>query len=134
LERKWVLNSGLHVYKAGTLLLDSHLQSILLWLFWRWSFVNYLRRLASNYDLILASTGVNHWCPATEKPATVVELYGLVGARFSLFMASNSCLSSVSLRLRWGKEDGSESPGQGELFLGWFTREAGSPLLLGCTC
>jgi hypothetical protein len=26
--------SGLHICKAGTLLVESHLQSILLWLFW----------------------------------------------------------------------------------------------------
>jgi hypothetical protein len=29
------LNSGLHAYKAGTLLLESHLKSILLCFFWR---------------------------------------------------------------------------------------------------
>jgi predicted naringenin-chalcone synthase len=31
-----VLNSGLQVYKVGALPLEPHLQSILLWLFWRW--------------------------------------------------------------------------------------------------
>jgi hypothetical protein len=31
----WGLNSGLHACKGGTLLLEPHLQSILLWLFWR---------------------------------------------------------------------------------------------------
>jgi hypothetical protein len=31
--RDWGLNSELHVCKAGTLLLELHLQSILLWLF-----------------------------------------------------------------------------------------------------
>jgi hypothetical protein len=30
------LNSGLHTCKVGTLLLEPNLQSILLWLFWRW--------------------------------------------------------------------------------------------------
>jgi hypothetical protein len=30
--------------------LESHLQSILLWLFWRWCLPNYLPRLASNHD------------------------------------------------------------------------------------
>jgi hypothetical protein len=44
------LNIGLHAYKAGTLLLEPHFQSILLWLFWRWGLVNYLPRLASNLD------------------------------------------------------------------------------------
>jgi hypothetical protein len=29
----WGLNSGLHIYKVKALLLESHLQSILLWLF-----------------------------------------------------------------------------------------------------
>jgi hypothetical protein len=32
----WGLNSGLCTCKAVTLLLEPHLQSILLWLFWRW--------------------------------------------------------------------------------------------------
>jgi hypothetical protein len=32
----WDLNSRLHFCKAGTLLLGPHLQSILLWLLWRW--------------------------------------------------------------------------------------------------
>jgi hypothetical protein len=30
------LNSGFHAYKVGALLLEPSLQSILLWLFWRW--------------------------------------------------------------------------------------------------
>jgi hypothetical protein len=30
------LNSGLCTCKAGALLLEPHLQSIFLWLFWRW--------------------------------------------------------------------------------------------------
>jgi hypothetical protein len=34
------LNSGLHACKAGTLPLEPHLQSILLWLFWRWGGVS----------------------------------------------------------------------------------------------
>jgi hypothetical protein len=34
------LNSGLHTFKAEPLLLKPHFQSILLWLFWRWSLVN----------------------------------------------------------------------------------------------
>jgi hypothetical protein len=44
------LNSGLHACKAGTLPLDAALQSILLWIFWRWGFVNYLLRLDSEQD------------------------------------------------------------------------------------
>jgi hypothetical protein len=32
----WGLNSRLHACKVSTLLLEPHLQSILLWLFWRW--------------------------------------------------------------------------------------------------
>jgi hypothetical protein len=46
----WGLNSGLCTCKAATLPLDPHLQSILLWLFWRWSFLNYWPRLALNLD------------------------------------------------------------------------------------
>jgi hypothetical protein len=44
----WGLNSGLCGCKAGALLLEPHLQSILLWLFWRWGLLNYLPRLALN--------------------------------------------------------------------------------------
>jgi hypothetical protein len=46
--------------------LEPHLQSILLWLFWRWSLTKYLSRLASKsepLDLCLPrkqTTGVNH--------------------------------------------------------------------------
>jgi hypothetical protein len=32
----WAMNSGLHVHKADALPLEPQLQSILLWLFWRW--------------------------------------------------------------------------------------------------
>jgi hypothetical protein len=42
------LSASIHTCKAGALLLKPHLQSILLWLFWRWDLVNYLPRLASN--------------------------------------------------------------------------------------
>jgi hypothetical protein len=44
------LNLGLGVCKAGALLLEPCLQSILLWLFQRWGLQNYLPRLASNFD------------------------------------------------------------------------------------
>jgi hypothetical protein len=53
------LNSGLHVCKAGALLLEPHLQSILLWLFWRWDLANYLPGLAWKHaspDLSLPSS------------------------------------------------------------------------------
>jgi hypothetical protein len=46
----WSLNSGSPAYEAGALLLGSHLQSILLWLFWQWDLANYLPGLASNYN------------------------------------------------------------------------------------
>jgi hypothetical protein len=45
------LNSGLCDCKAGTLPLEPHLQSIFLWLFWRWGLTNYLHGLASNLSL-----------------------------------------------------------------------------------
>jgi hypothetical protein len=46
------LNSGLHLCKAGTLLLKPHLQSILLWLFLEMgSLEKYLPQLALNPDL-----------------------------------------------------------------------------------
>jgi hypothetical protein len=40
----------LHACKADTLLLEPHLQSILLWLFWRWGLTNYLPGLALNHN------------------------------------------------------------------------------------
>jgi hypothetical protein len=36
--------------KAGTLTLEPHLYSILLWLLWRWGLMNYLLDLALNQD------------------------------------------------------------------------------------
>jgi hypothetical protein len=63
------LNSGLHTCKAVTLPLEPHLQSILLWLLWRWGLVNYLHRLASNHDppdltsQVDRITGVSHQHP-----------------------------------------------------------------------
>jgi hypothetical protein len=45
------LNSGLCVYKAGAPSLEPYLQSVLLWLVWRWGLVNYLPSLALNCDL-----------------------------------------------------------------------------------
>jgi hypothetical protein len=55
----WGLDSGLCACKAGPLLLESLLQSILLWLFWRWGLLNYVPKLASNCntpDLCLQSS------------------------------------------------------------------------------
>jgi hypothetical protein len=50
-RQDWGLNLGLQACKAcaskaGTLPLDSHLQSVLLCLFWRWGFLNYFPGLA----------------------------------------------------------------------------------------
>jgi hypothetical protein len=45
----WGLNQ-LSAHKAGTLLLEPHLQSILLWLFWRWGLANSLFGLTSNHN------------------------------------------------------------------------------------
>jgi hypothetical protein len=39
---------GLNFRASGTLLLEPHLQSIFLWLFWRYGLKNYLPGLASN--------------------------------------------------------------------------------------
>jgi hypothetical protein len=62
----WSLNSGLCICKAGTLLLEPHLQLILL-LCWRCGLVKYLPGLAwTSIFPFLASqtagiTGVSHW-------------------------------------------------------------------------
>jgi hypothetical protein len=64
---EWGANSGLHAWEAGTLLLESHLQSILLSVFWRWGLMIYLPRLAWNIDLPDLSfqaariTGMSQW-------------------------------------------------------------------------
>jgi hypothetical protein len=52
----WDLNSGLVTYKA-----EPHLQSILLWLFWRWPQTMIFPILASQVARII---GVRHWHPA----------------------------------------------------------------------
>jgi hypothetical protein len=49
-EWNWSLNSRLSDCKAGALLLDPHLQSILLWLFWRCGLMTYFPKLVSNCD------------------------------------------------------------------------------------
>jgi hypothetical protein len=46
----WVLNLGLYACKTGALLLEPNCQSILFWLFWKWSPVNYLPGLALNLN------------------------------------------------------------------------------------
>jgi hypothetical protein len=63
----WGLNSGLCVCKAGTLLLEPHLQSILFWLFWRWGLTNYFPGWPQTKILLIPAskaariTGVSHW-------------------------------------------------------------------------
>jgi hypothetical protein len=52
----WGLNSGLCPCKAGAVPVESHLQSMLVWLFWRWSLWNYLPRLVSNSDLLISAS------------------------------------------------------------------------------
>jgi hypothetical protein len=49
----WGLNSGLHTFKVGTISLGPNFQSALVWLIWRWGFMNlsYLLTLALNHDL-----------------------------------------------------------------------------------
>jgi hypothetical protein len=45
----FVGETGLPTWKAGTLLLEASLQSILLWLFWGWGLLIYLPGLALNH-------------------------------------------------------------------------------------
>jgi hypothetical protein len=54
----WGLNSGLHAYKTGILLLRVCLQSILLWFFWRWSLTNYLPSWPQTLILLISASWV----------------------------------------------------------------------------
>jgi hypothetical protein len=53
----------------GVIPLKPYLQSILLWLFWRWGLTNYLPRLFSNAILPISDCqvariiGMSHWQP-----------------------------------------------------------------------
>jgi hypothetical protein len=64
-----VLNSGLHTYKAGALPLELPLQSILLWLFWRWLSWTLCWSWPPTMTLWISAsqvariTGVSHWSP-----------------------------------------------------------------------
>jgi hypothetical protein len=67
----WGLNSGLHIHKASVLLLEPHLQSILLWLFWRWGVSQSICPSWPEAVIFLISTSqvariisTSHWCPA----------------------------------------------------------------------
>jgi hypothetical protein len=72
----WGLNLGLCISKAGILLLEIYLQSILFWLFWRWG-SHELFCLGWHQAVIFSIsasqvariTGVSLWCLATTKVA-----------------------------------------------------------------
>jgi hypothetical protein len=63
----WGLKSGLCSCKAGSLPLEYCLQSILLWLLWRWGLENYLLGWPQTMILLISAsqiariTGVSHW-------------------------------------------------------------------------
>jgi hypothetical protein len=46
----WLEFRALCACKVGALSLETHLQSALVWLFWRWHLVKHLPRLASNHN------------------------------------------------------------------------------------
>jgi hypothetical protein len=79
----WGLNTELCTCKAGALQFGPHLQSILLWLFWRWGFTNSLPRLALNHDLpdlslqVAMITGISHQCPEVCSVWKQCELFSL---------------------------------------------------------
>jgi hypothetical protein len=58
LEGNWSLNSGIHAC--------NEIQSILLWLFWRWGLISWpgIFILVTSTFQIARITGVNHWSPA----------------------------------------------------------------------
>jgi hypothetical protein len=54
----WDLNSGLGAGKVGILLLEPHLPSILLWLFWKWGLARLSAQLASHLFLLISASQV----------------------------------------------------------------------------
>jgi hypothetical protein len=66
----WSLNSDLHTWKASILLLEPYLQSILLWLFWRWGLVSYFSGCSQTSVLPISAsqvariTAMSHQCLA----------------------------------------------------------------------
>jgi hypothetical protein len=65
------LNSGLHTCKVGALMLETHIQYILLWLFWRWGVSQttcpgwpWTLILLISASQVARITGVSHQCLA----------------------------------------------------------------------
>jgi hypothetical protein len=67
------LNLSFTLCKADALLLEPHLQSISLWLFWRWGLANYLLGLVSKCDPPDLSLP-NSWDYRVEPPAPGSDL------------------------------------------------------------
>jgi hypothetical protein len=69
----WGLNSGFQTFKEGALPLEPHLQSILLWLFWRWGFRSICSGWPWTVILLISAfqvariSGVRHQHPAYYK-------------------------------------------------------------------
>jgi hypothetical protein len=70
----WSLHSGLCTCKASAVPLDSHphLQSILLWLFWRWGCSNYLSQLILPISAFQSSYDYRHEPPVPVSPGFFV--------------------------------------------------------------
>jgi hypothetical protein len=73
-----------HTCRPGALPLEPHLQSILLWLFWRWSLENYLLGWPQTMILLISASqvaripGVSHWHLAVGLCWGIVFLVGLI--------------------------------------------------------
>jgi hypothetical protein len=72
----WGLNSGLHACKTGALLLEVHLQSILLWLFWRWGLTNYL-----------AWASLESWASQSQSPKLLGQQVWATSTQLDIFKA-----------------------------------------------
>jgi hypothetical protein len=67
--------SGLHTCKTGTLPLEPHLQSILLWLFWRWGSYKLFAWTGLKWCVILPISAsqvariivMSYQCPSTKR-------------------------------------------------------------------
>jgi hypothetical protein len=96
----WSLNLKFHACKAGALPYEPHLQSVLLWLFWRWGSLELFAWNGLNLDFsdlsyqVARIAGMSHWWP------TYLFIYLFI--YFSFFFR----LIYLFILLYWGLNSG----------------------------